>query len=306
MFVSIVRQPAERFRSAWGWYRHGKETFAGVGGLSLERFVELMCREHCSSWEGPVSPELRTRGRPVALYDSMVAWAVRRYAAVAFKHRTGLDATAEELVGLRTGDQTFPAQFAQLLADVAEGRVLLLVCERFEESLLVLNKLFLGVNDDAVSARAEGSAAGSPFPNLLYLRQKQQSGLEPLTLRLRKQLGELQPHDSALHMAANQALDRWLGLLYPDTAQLQLDVGLLRSQTEAVAAACGVAVQRHDDGDGDEGSATETPDDSRAALAHLDEGQVAALCASLARDNRQLVEDAWRALDLQHENLVRK
>lgn len=220
-------------------------------------------------------------GRPVAFYDSMAAWAVRRYAAVAFKYRTGLDATAEELVGLRTSDQAFQRQFAQLLSDVTGERVLLLVCERFEESLLVLHRLFLAVND-GVSAETRESDVGFPFPNLLFLRQKQQTGLAPLSPKLRRQLGELQPHDSALHAAASRALDRWLGLLYPDRSQLLRDLRLLRSQTEAVAAACS-------------GEAVHRPEGA-SALAHLDEGQVSALCASLARDNRQLVEDAWKAL----------
>jgi hypothetical protein len=289
-FISIVRHPAYRFRSAWSWYRHSNESLSGVGGLTLPRFAELMSYGSCNGdrLDNATAAELHGRDSEQALssltasyksaYTSVAAWWVRRTAASAFKYRTGLDASAEELVGVSATDPAFAERYAELLQDVAAGRVVLLVCERFDESLLLLGRMVFS------SAKATTLPRGStfPFPHLLYLPQKQQQGLEPLSTVTLTQLELLQPYDTVLHSTANGALDHLLRLAYPDRTLRDRDLRLLRAQTTAVASRCGESSGAERVGEEDYG---------------MGEQEWAALCASLQRDNRQLVQDAWRRMD---------
>jgi hypothetical protein len=63
-----------------------------------------------------------------------------------------LDATSEELVGVSVTSPLFRDKFISLLNDISAGRVLLVVCDRFDESLLVLQALGI-VRPDALPIR---------------------------------------------------------------------------------------------------------------------------------------------------------
>jgi hypothetical protein len=193
------------------------------------------------------------------------------------KYRTGLDSTAEELVGLRTGDAAFPARFRDLMDDVATGRVLLLVCNRFEESLLVLDALLRNSMPIGTASASANASAGSkvkhqlPYPQLAYLRQKQQGGLEAMSDRTAARLQQLQPYDTALFRAANTMLDCYVSSLYDNDPgkHFATELQALRQQTEVLRQAC-------------------TDNSTASTSAFADE------CALLRRDNKDLVQAAWR------------
>jgi hypothetical protein len=203
--------------------------------------------------------------------DFLAAPLVQMVAGNLLKYRTGLDSTAEELVGLRAGDAAFPARFRALLDDVAGGRVLLLVCDRFEESLLVLdavlrNSMPIGTDDASANAQQQ-----LPYPQLAHLRQKQQGALEDMSERTAALLLQLQPYDTALFHAANTLLDHYVAHLYESDngTRFARELQTLRRQSETLRQACA------------ENSTTSTP-------------ALAAECALLRRDNKDLVQAAWR------------
>jgi hypothetical protein len=154
--------------------------------------------------------------------------------------------------------------------------MLLLVCDRFEESLLVLNAL---IRTPLLAGKEEGHTVASahstalPFPQLAYLRQKQQGNLEVMSERTAARLRQLQPHDTALYNAANAMLDRYITALYGgDTTQFKGELEALRRQNEELQKACVTA-------DG-------------AALTPA----LAVECELLRRDNKDLVQAAWRSI----------
>ena len=177
MLVSICRRPALRFRSAWEWYGH----HTTLGGLALTDFISLfMCNDRGSSTEKqqrdhyPNQP--RSQGNQQDSNHSHVLTDRAMRYAERLRYRTGLDATSTELMGLDAldhlhtgGKQTIPdtphlrtpsstspsassnhrrssSAIIQLFVDkvvspMLQCRSLVLVSDRFDESLLVLRML---------------------------------------------------------------------------------------------------------------------------------------------------------------------
>ncbi len=117
--------------------------------------------------------------------------------SVQFKYHTGLEATSQELAATRKrlGHELLPA--------VLQYRLFLIVCDRFDESILVLKWLL------------RFQAVAHSNTSWMYLRQKVRPNEAPLSDAELQALDRLQPHDLLLYRAANLALDRYIAFYGP-------------------------------------------------------------------------------------------
>lgn len=242
--ISIVRNPAQRFKSAWHWYQHEKTT-----GLSMAEYLSLV--------ESGRSPP-------------------------ALEYRKGLDATIEELVGQEgfsasSGGTSSSINIEQLdaLVDgiverVRSGKLLLLVTERFDESLLVLSKLMRldGVGQLAY-IRLKDRRSGVAYRADRLDSPESASGED---LHLDTRLAALQPHDSFVYKLANRVLDNLLSAWFPDAAVLSQSIRQLEEANAKLADKC-------TKGGTEQLKFMGTP------------------CHCFVRDNNHTVRSAWAALE---------
>jgi hypothetical protein len=335
-----------------------------LGAFSLETFVNLYP-------PAPFPDKSGDTHHYSTLYDRTVVGRIsstlRRiggkyvhFVAQRFKYRTGLDATSEELVGLRTHDPGFESGFKQLLLDVLSGRVLLLVTDRFDESLLVVRGLLSLAQCDAnhtyspVTSNNSGCSNGDtntsraganrsrpwcgnhtlnpplnctiPLSHLLYLRQKQQSISEPLSSSVTLKLQRMQPYDTLLYEAANKMLDHHISLLYGSNRSVVFNAELrwLKEELTQVSQYCALggipsaslsftkttdtdlsilhsspSTVTHTMISPPAGGNNSSPA-SATATATSTIPNTPALCARLRRDNRDLVQQAWKKIAAQN------
>lgn len=112
--LSIVREPAERFRSAWDWYN--------LSYLLGEADMNLYINE---------------------LYDLNAAnrrLVMQKHSKKA-KFHSYLNSYSAELTHTKPLSLEFQAVFLKLLTKVQSGDIFLLVCDRYLESLLLLRRL---------------------------------------------------------------------------------------------------------------------------------------------------------------------
>jgi hypothetical protein len=182
--ISIVRQSSSRFESAWHWYNHSK-----LARMSLSEFADATKDE-------------------------------REAVASQMKYRSGLDATTEELTGITKFRSQPPgtrcAAFDELLDRVASKRLILLVAERFDESLLVLGKLM------------------NWNPHQLSHFHHKVGNYTHVGASVRAKLEVLQPFDSALWKFADFMLNRFL----EDFPLVQHDLVLVSKANSRLATLC--------------------------------------------------------------------
>ncbi len=249
--ISIVRHPAARFRSAWHWYEHEKST-----SLTLEGFVTLA--------EKGEAPQLR--------------------------YRTGLDSVMEELSGQdgfshvystrnRRRDRELRAHADAVIERVKSGKLLLLVTDRFEESVLVLSKLMgWSSYQELVSVPMKRRDAPRP-PPLIPPQPGLNFTVEPDVQAwhdLDRRLLALQPYDTYVYRLANTVLDNLLiaNFLKPTgNEDLTRALSNLKSGNQELQEACG----------GED-----------KAEAGSWRGQS---CACFTRDNNRFVKQQWASLD---------
>ena len=322
-----------RFRSAWNWYMlsnwfypssftfsllNTNYTFGvGIQPMSLENFASLHppdCAQHSTA---------HSLKKKHSIIEYAWSWYVQYISRNYFKYRTGLDATSEELVGLRRQDPGFESGFKILLQRILTGKVLLLVTDRFDESLLVMRRLMLAHPHSSVIASAttththitdahfNGSdnnsiqANGMPLHHLLYLRQKKQSKVEPLSEATTLNLMHLQPYDSLLFQAANSMLDQYIARFYGDNMTIfHEELRWMKSELAVLEIVC--SEQHHQQY---ETMHSENQKDSLAQqlqLTHngtvmqseplgsrISQEKYRVLCEKLRRDNKDLVREAW-------------
>jgi hypothetical protein len=189
--ISIVRNPSLRFISAWDWYEHEKTL-----GISFEKFLNISIEQYINNNNNN--------------NKCLIPWAVFSYwknsfshnSCIQFKYRTGLDATVEEIIGISKDNDSFQELFESLIDNIYNGKIFLLVLDRFDESLLIMGKL-LGWN----------------LQSLLYISQKVSSEKKVKNDNINEikndniklnQLKLLQPYDNALFNAANHLLDKYI------------------------------------------------------------------------------------------------
>jgi len=249
-----------------------------------------------------------------------------------FKYRTGLDATSEELVGLRRQDPGFESGFKHLLQRILAGKVLLLVTDRFDESLLVMRRLMLAhrhrsenatagadtpsnlqshTTDDSVNSNNKSSSIpvyDMPLDHLLYLPQKKQNKGAPLSAETTLLLMDLQPFDTLLYQAANSMLDKYIYRFYgKNMTAFDRELSWLRSELSMLETVCSKQHKiQH------ETKQNESQKDVQAALLPLthipmekngillnssaSEEKYRKLCEKLRRDNKDLVREVWNSM----------
>lgn len=175
--VSSVRRPAERFASAWYWYN------LQVGEHTLRSFADSF---------HPTAPP--------AVPTVPVTW----------RYRTGLDATSEELTGRAVQSKGFRAAHDALLADIAEQRIFLIVCDRFDASVLILRWLL------QYTTHAADAADWMYIPQKVHAPPPSQERLQEEHL---SKLDAMQPNDLMLYQAANAMLDRLIACYGPGFAE---------------------------------------------------------------------------------------
>lgn len=186
--ISIVRRPSSRFQSAWHWYNHSSFLRMDLSQFAVQQSLGTF---HHSK----------------------------------FKYRSGLDATTEELTGVAdVRSKSWWVQqtaFAELVDRIISNRLLLLVSERFDESLVVLGALMQWPGVD----------------RLVYFKHKvgsyPQAPKETLT-----RLDSQQPFDLALWTLANHILDFYIRDLFYGSANFTQHVALLREANAQLNTKC--------------------------------------------------------------------
>ena len=206
--ISIVRDPVSRFKSAWNWYQHEKTV-----GMSMAQYVSMV-----------------ERGRSVP----------------ALEYRKGLDATIEELVGHEgfsssSGKTAVDTRGLDLLVDglverVRSGKLLLLVTDRFDESMLVLSKLMRWESLGQLAyIRLKDRRSGTAYRS----DRLGHSGLVPKEDPvLDARIAALQPYDSFVYKLANRVLNNLLAAWFPDANALALSLRQLEEANARLADKC--------------------------------------------------------------------
>jgi len=208
VFLTIVRRPALRFQSAWYWY--GLET---VSRITLHNFARTLLS----------LPDSEARDRSAREMDKQ------------WRFRTGLDSSVQELVGISKISKDFQADFRHLLYQVINLELFVLVNERFEESLLIMQWLLkLDGHDETC----------------WFLPRKVQNYDRISNDTVLQALDAIQPHDLALYRAANLALDRMIVIVQKETNwHFPSEVQRLRQQLHSLSLACntseGMAARQH-------------------------------------------------------------
>lgn len=102
LIVTIVRNPIQRFISAWDWYEHEKKI-----AVSLSQFIKS--------------------------YDKGKSCKIELFHCQKFKYRTGLDSTTTELV-----TKVNISNYYKLILSVLQRQLFVLVTDRYDESLIIL------------------------------------------------------------------------------------------------------------------------------------------------------------------------
>eukprot|EP00981_Chlorochromonas_danica_P001059 scaffold243_cov163-Ochromonas_danica.AAC.12 len=166
LLLSSVRRPALRFQSAWHWYNLGESL-----NTTLKEFVKSISSQSSNNKR---------------------SW----------RFRTGLDATSEELTGLRvsSGKHFRSAFYKELVPMIASGKIFLVVCDRFEESIVILRKLL------CYKSYSNMTALWDYFPQKVNENISRSQLLEEELDRL----DQAQPHDLLVYRLANYSLDRYI------------------------------------------------------------------------------------------------
>jgi hypothetical protein len=182
--MSIVRRPCGRFQSAWQWYSLHNLTSASADDREVQSLFEFTSFIHES-----IRPYVPAVSLISAVANIMYS----------FHYRTGLDATTMELLGI-TSNSVFllrsASEFAQLMQRLQRNELLLLVADRFDESIVAFGHIL----------------HGWPLHQLFYFKNKVASYRDELELNdlLGEDLDSIQPFDYALYRVANYMLDKFL------------------------------------------------------------------------------------------------
>ena len=170
--ITIIRHPSERFQSSYHWYSLHNYT-----KLTLQKFIYILNNDY-------------TYG----IYTY--------YLSYLLPYRTGLDITTQEILGISKFQWNYyQKKFNELLKDIINGKYILLITNRFDESMLLLYYI-LKLNN---------------FNNLLYLKQKVKNNIikinELLTENEMKLLEIYQPNDMILYNIANEILNQLINII---------------------------------------------------------------------------------------------
>lgn len=245
LLISAVRNPVDRFRSAWKWYKHEDSL-----KVSLVEFLHSL--SDGDEYKLSLSKKL-------------------------FKYRTGLDATTEELIGhdSKASEDDFLTEFIHLLISMVEEKTFIVVTDRFDESILVLQRLLRN------SPKCMSS---------YYITQKvNHSGSISLTAAESETLRRIQPFDSKLFEVANKVLDRYIDSIGRTTFQKEL--AQYQNELSEVQRCCEQSKQNHSRCLAMFRSLSSECSQSLTDFSTLTDEQVLNLqCDHLRRDNRERIQ----------------
>lgn len=246
LLVSSVRRPGDRFQSAWNYFQIG-----GHRGVSQSKFIDML-HERVANGFNDLSEKLFVE-----------KW---------YKYAVGLEATSQEITGAAIDAETFAASFQDVLRRVFDYRLFLIVCDRFDESILVLRWLlewpmdvqshehYLARRRRPFVRNITQAASGADMTswdrldggeerhfkdeNIWYVPQKVSSTSssasgKPQELFKAEDLSLLdvaQPHDMLLYNVANEALDKLIGFYGKE--RFTDDLQAYRARLQRIQAHC--------------------------------------------------------------------
>lgn len=185
-YLTTIRRPCYRFISAWKWY-HLEQLLR----VKLDEFINL----------------------PI--------WYRKFFYEMKLHYKSSLDATTKELLGeiplflFPWRRWRYEQQFQQLIQDITLSHLLLLVADRFDESLLVFSRLMQWNNK---------------LIRLLYSQQKQSKKEFNISIQNTnlEKLDIIQSYDSMLYELANRMLDRYIIILFNDLNEFHIELKKLQ------------------------------------------------------------------------------
>lgn len=193
--LSIIREPAMRFRSAWEWY--------GLSALLHEPDMDAYIKK---------------------LYNMSVTerTSLMKVHARSVKFHSYLNSYSAELTHERPTNLMFHVAFSKLIAKVQNGEIFLLICDRYDESLLILRRLM-------------GWASMS---SILYIPMKQNKNHTGVAIvgETHHELVALQHWDQRLFVEANATLNKYIEI-YGKT-EFESDLLVLTKATDDVYIHC--------------------------------------------------------------------
>jgi len=187
--VGLVRDPGTRLRSGWTWRKDAK--------YRAKKFGKIY---NCSGWDGCCLKALNSSTVRNALETPGILHAELQLHRQSNWH-TGVLKPVEstENVSFKRRLTRFHNHFIDLIMKILNGKHLILVMERMDESLLVLRHAYnLSIDDIVYHPKNVGDGVSAIENN---------SGLEPVR--------QLEVYDMILYKTANVALDKWIQLLNP-------------------------------------------------------------------------------------------
>eukprot|EP01038_Epipyxis_sp_PR26KG_P008367 gene8367-11321_t len=250
-----AKSPSSRFRSAWNWYDHSR-----LLNISLCKYTNMK-----------ISPNY---------FDMIHSW---YYDSVFFKYRTNLDATSDELLGLdkRHNRKLFHKKFLDLIESVASGKIYLLVCDRFDESMLLLNS-FLQLNDSSVLLYLKKKVNGN-FSSCEYISDDGRS--------MDVALASMQIYDNYLYALANHMLDQYI-VLY-GTERFRKELYEFKQSLSVVQNICRIYYSQPNSSDIIEAGLC-SKDSNYCINGSFIKSDHLEFCTDLMKDNRDLIRDAWQ------------
>jgi hypothetical protein len=179
LFVSIIRKPSLRFLSAWHWYKLYKK----LDNITLDTFINIM---------------LKQQG------NNKVNNLLRKKLNKKLKYRTGLNSYSEELIGFREieNPKKFKLLYKQLLMKVKNNEIFLLICDRFDESIIIFKKIM----------------NWHSFNSILYFKQKvackneNKNNALNTSIKLLNNLNNIQKYDLKLYYIADAILNKHIDM----------------------------------------------------------------------------------------------
>jgi hypothetical protein len=222
--ISIVRKPSLRFQSAWYWYNHSKK----FHDITLNEFIEKNNNPYRSELaknnidaNAIAGPSFLKRFYNIfkEIFSELIAKSMIGSGSLSdkFKYRQGLDSMSQELTGVNMhNDGAAKGMYIDLLDRIKSGSLILLVADRFDESLLVLGYFMNWSLYDLVYIKLKvrvrpGEGESNSESESDSLPKKNESSSNMLDT-----LDYMQEFDYGLWKLANYYLDKYIKEIFQD------------------------------------------------------------------------------------------
>ena len=244
VILSIVRRPSSRFVSAWHWYQHDKKLHMNLKSFVNQHVINMkkdvssasFCRYNPSiissfilnSWYGfkyrtgldATTEELTLTTTGTNSFHMVISswWQKRRYTTTQSNLAPSIQPPVnnKQKVKLnRSEDYSFNNDYERLLADVASGRLFLLVTNRMDESLIILAEYLrwdvsrmLHFNHKVMPKHHQKLRHKTAHQHHSHSSYESSYAIDSsLDQDMMNVLDECQPFDHTLYLLANHILD---------------------------------------------------------------------------------------------------